>query len=202
MGVILADNESGVNYVNYTCGGLVSDELLEWIGSLRDTQPHINHCELLAVVVAFMTFPDILFDRDVLLFVDNLTALKCLVDGYSAYPELATLSNVSHLLLASLQCRCYSLHVPGLANPADIPSRVPFIEDPAGNFSLDPFLLAAGKTGAADVVTVRNLAACHRPMVAPTAGQLHDINSWSALLAPSDDQLARIRSFLGTPAEW
>ena len=68
MGVILADNESGVNYVNYTCGGLVSDELLEWIGSLRDTQPHINHCELLAVVVAFMTFPDILFDRDFLLF--------------------------------------------------------------------------------------------------------------------------------------
>ena len=116
-----------------------------------------------------MTFPDILFDRDVLLFVDNLTVLKCLVDGSSAYPELATLSNVSHLLLASLQCRCYSLQVPGLANPADIPSRVPFIEDPAGSFSLDPILLAAGKTGAADVDTVRKLAACHRHALAHIA---------------------------------
>ena len=47
VGVILADRESGLNYI---CGGLVSDELLSWISSLRDIQPHINHCELLAVV--------------------------------------------------------------------------------------------------------------------------------------------------------
>ena len=58
VGVILADRESGLNY---SCGGLVSDELLTWISSLRDIQPHINHCKLLAVVVALMTFPDILF---------------------------------------------------------------------------------------------------------------------------------------------
>ena len=199
VGVILADRESGLNYI---CGGLVSDELLTWISSLRDIQPHINHCELLAVVVALMTFPDILYDRDVLLFVDNMTALKCLVDGYSAYPELATLSNVSHILLASLRSRCYSLHVPGLANPADIPSRVPFIRNLDGNFSLDPSLLSAGKTGPSDVETVRKIAAHHRPMVSPTAAQLRDINMWSCLLQPSDDQLARVRLFLGTSGEW
>jgi len=68
--------------------------------------------------------------------------------------------------------RCYSLHVPGLARPAD------------------------------SVETVWKLATCHWHMVAPTAGQLHDISSWLALLAPSDEQLARICSFLGTPAEW
>jgi hypothetical protein len=87
--------------------------------------------------------------------------------------------------------RCYSLHVPGLARPADLPSRVPFIADPAGNL-----------TGAAGVETVWKLATCHWHMVAPTAGQLHDISSWLALLAPSDEQFARICSFLGTPAEW
>ena len=149
-----------------------------------------------------MTFPDILYDREVLLFVDNMTALKCLVDGYSAYPELATLSNVSHILLASLRSRCYSLHVPGLANPADIPSRVPFIRNLDGNFSLDPSLLSAGKTGPSDVETVRKIAAHHRPMVAPTAAQLRDISAWSCLLQPSDDQLARVRSFIGTSREW
>ena len=42
-------------------------------------------------------------------------------------PELAAMSNGLHLLLAGLLSRCYSLHVPGLANPTDIPSRVPFI---------------------------------------------------------------------------
>ena len=67
------------------------------------------------------------------------------------------MSNGLHLLLAGLLSRCYSLHVPGLSNPADIPSRVPFIAV-GGNRVLDPVKVRARKTGAADEVTEIDLA--------------------------------------------
>ena len=164
LGVILADTDSGINYI---CGGEVPPELLKWITSLRDAEPHVNHCELLAVLAAVMTFPDLLHDRDVLLFTDNLTVLKCLVHGYMRTPELAAMSNGLHLLLAGLLSRCYSLHVPGLSIPADIPSRVPSIAV-GGNWVLDPVKVRAGKTGAADEDTLHKIAAQHRHMVLPS----------------------------------
>jgi hypothetical protein len=53
---------------------------------------------------------------------------------------MAVLANALHLLTASIDMRAYFLHVPGKANPADIPSRVPFV--PHGDsFRLDPCLL-------------------------------------------------------------
>ncbi len=61
-----------------------------------------------------------------------------------------------------------SLHVPGKANPADIPSRVPFVCQ-AGSQVLDPARLSP-----ADARVVGTLSACHRPMVLPTATQLGD----------------------------
>ena len=58
------------------------------------------------------------------------------------------------------------------------------------------------KSGPTDVQTIRKIAAHHRPMVSPTAAQLQDISMWSCLLQPSEDQVARVRSFLGTSREW
>jgi hypothetical protein len=68
------------------------------------------------------------------------------------------MSNGLHLLLAGLLSRCYSLHVPGLSIPADIPSRVPSIAV-GGNWVLDPVKVRAGKTGAADEDTLHKIAA-------------------------------------------
>jgi len=83
-----------------------------------------------------MTFPDLLHDRHVLFWSDNCTALSTAVNGYTAYPDLAVMSNALHLLLAGLRTRTYFLHVPCKANVADIPSRVPFIQGADGIFKL------------------------------------------------------------------
>jgi hypothetical protein len=50
---------------------------------------------------------------------------------------MASLSNALHLLLAGLSATPRLLHVPGKANPADIPSRVPSVRQ-AGSYALDP----------------------------------------------------------------
>jgi len=103
LGVIVVDTLTDTRYI---CGGQVSPDLLTWITSQRsDLKTKINPCELLAVVAAVMTIPDILLKRDVVFWVDNTTALSACVDGYSNFPDLATLSNALHLLLAGLRTR-------------------------------------------------------------------------------------------------
>ena len=90
----------------YICSGQVPPDLLAWITSQRgDLKTTINQFELLAFVAAVMTFPDILLNQNVMFGVDNTTALSACVDGYSNFPDLATLSNALHLLLAGLRTR-------------------------------------------------------------------------------------------------
>jgi len=115
-----------------------------------------------------MTFPDLLYDRHVLFWSDNCTALSAAVNGYTAYPDLAAMSNPVHLLLAGLRTRTYFLHVPGKANVADIPSRVPFIQGADGLFKLHP----AGLCQAGDREAIHGIKAVHRPMLVPTLAQL------------------------------
>ena len=126
----------------------------------------INQCELLVVIAAVMTFGDIFRDRELLVWVDNVPALSAAVHGYSHAPEMASLSNALHLLFAGLSAAPRFLHVPGKANPAGIPSRVPFVRRD-GSHALDPDRL---RPAAARVVAA--LRACYRPMALPTAAQL------------------------------
>jgi hypothetical protein len=126
----------------------------------------VIQCELLAVISALMTFSDIFRDSELLVWVDNVPAMSETVHGYSHAPEMASLSNALHLLLADLSATPRFLHVPGKANPADISSRVPFVHQ-TGSHALDPDRLSPG-----DARVVDALCACYRPMVLPTAAQL------------------------------
>jgi hypothetical protein len=96
----------------------------------------------------------------------NVPTLSVAVHGYSHAPEMVSLSNALHLLLAGLSATPRFLHVPGKANLADIPSSVPFVcRD--GSHALDPDRLSP-----ADVRVVASICACYLPMVLPTAAQL------------------------------
>jgi hypothetical protein len=136
-------------------------------GQLRHSEnAKIIQCDLLAVIAAVMTFSDIFSDRELLVWVDNVPALSAAAHGYSHATEMASLSNALHLLLAGRSASPRFLHVPGTVNPADIPSRVPFVRQP-GSHVLDPERLCP-----VDARVVDALCACYRPMVLPTAAQL------------------------------
>jgi len=157
---------------SYMCGGEVPDDILVWMDSFGTRKKQkINQCELLAVIatVTVMTFGDIFCDSELLVWVDNVPALREAVHGYSHVPEMASLSNALHLLLAGLSATPRFLHVPGKANPADIPSRVPFVRRD-GSHALDPDRLSP-----ADARVVAALCAYYLSMVLPTAVQLGNL---------------------------
>ena len=104
---------------------------------------------------------------------DHVATLKAAVDGHCHAPEMAVLANALHLLMAGINMRAYFLHVPGKTNPADIPSRVPFVPHD-GSFRLDPRLLKEP----GDIKAVQGTAAAHHPMLVPSTAQLADLTSF------------------------
>ena len=80
--------------------------------------------------------------------------------------------------MAGIRARGYYMHVPGLANPADIPSRVPFVSGPKGPH-LDPTLLQKQK---GDVETMEGIhahsAPTYRALVVPSASELNNAQSF------------------------
>ena len=97
-----------------------------------------------------MTSGDIFRDRELLVWVANVPALSAAVHGYSHAPAMASLSHALHLL-----------HLPGKANPAYIPSRVPFLCR-NGSHVLDPDRLSP-----AHARVVAALRACYGQWSSP-----------------------------------
>ena len=135
VGIVIVDTHDNTRHIT---GGTIPTYLLSWIDRFAsNSQQRINQCELLSVVVAVLSFPELFQDRDVLLWIDSTAVLKTCIDGYSRAPEMEALGSGLHLLLADLQARVLYQHVPGKANPADIPSSSPFILE-AGAWKPDP----------------------------------------------------------------
>ena len=133
LGIFIYDTDSPTNPI-FISGSTVPANLMDWFRSYGDRKTQINGLEILAALAAILTFPELFENREVLFFLDNLTALKVTVNGFNRHLDLACLSNAIHLALAGLSSRVYFDWVPGAANPADLPSRADFLLD----YSSDP----------------------------------------------------------------
>jgi hypothetical protein len=166
LGVVIIDTEDGTRFF---AGALTSPEILAWLDP-RDQQ--INQLELLAALCAMLTFPELFEGRSVLFWMDNTSALSACIHGYTHSCDMAKISNMLHLALARLQSQCVFMHVPGEANPGDLPSRADFVTNEAGARVLNTAMLKTKDREAAEYL---NAHFAYRELVMPTVAQLSNL---------------------------
>ena len=88
-----------------------------------DKKTYIMQAELAVAVAVWYTLPDLLRDRHVLHFIDNVAALAAIVKGYARQADAAVLVNSLHEAILGLRSFVWSEWVPSAANPADWPTR-------------------------------------------------------------------------------
>ena len=105
--------------------------LAEW----GDSEHCIALIEQAALILGILKFKDLLRDRSVLWFEDNVAVLSGLVKGTSGHAQLDSGAACVHLLLAALGTRTWFEHVESDANLSDGASRL---------LTLDPWAKANG----------------------------------------------------------
>ena len=86
----------------------------------------IGQCEIAAAVAVYSSLPGLFRDRQVIHWIDNTSAISCLLHGYSGKPDSARLVNAFHLYVAGLRSNIHFEYVESKANVADLPSRSEF----------------------------------------------------------------------------
>jgi len=174
LGVVIVDLEKPDD-ARFMAGAQSSPELLQW---MPERKQQVNQLELLAALCACMTFADMLREREVVLYIDNTTALSSCIHGYSHAPDMGKMANALTLLLAQLQCLPQFLHVPGKSNPSDLPSRAPWTPGPDGRPQLDLALVrdkdAAQQLRDRACAEALNKSFNHRQLLMPTPSELED----------------------------
>ena len=92
----------------------------------RAKEQYIGQLELLAAVVAYTTFPDILEGQHVIHWIDNESAVYSLVKGYCGAADSARVVNIFHCAVSQLNVTPWMEYVWTEDNIADLPSRGDF----------------------------------------------------------------------------
>ena len=92
----------------------------------RAKEQYIGQLELLAAVMAYTTFPDLLSGQYVIHWIDNESAVYSLVKGYCGAADSARLVNVFHTTISRLGIFPWIEYVGTDDNIADLPSRGEF----------------------------------------------------------------------------
>ena len=132
----------------------------------------IGQCEILAAAAVYTSMPDLFKGREAIHWIDNTSAISCLLHGYSGKVDSALLVNAFHLFNAGLRVRIHFEYVESKANVADLPSRqeftylltvlaarrVPTFIHPAGTWRgpLKQFLLAGLDRDASEPIRPRS----------------------------------------------
>ena len=88
-----------------------------------DKKTYIAQAELITALAAYWSFPELLSGRAVMHFIDNMTALSALVNGYASKSDCAAMVNAFHERMLEMRCRVWAEWVPSEANIADWPTR-------------------------------------------------------------------------------
>lgn len=92
----------------------------------RAKEQYIGQLELLAAVVAYTTFPDLLAGQHVIHWIDNESAVYSLVKGYCGAADSARVVNIFHSAMCKLGVTPWLEYVGTEDNIADLPSRGEF----------------------------------------------------------------------------
>ena len=92
----------------------------------RAKEQYIGQLELLAAVVAYTTFPDLLAGQHVIHWIDNESAVYSLVKGYCGAADSARVVNIFHSVMSRLGITPWLEYVGTEDNIADLPSRGEF----------------------------------------------------------------------------
>ena len=95
LGIFIYDTDSPSNPI-FISGCTVPPELMDWFRSYADRKTQIDGLEILAALTTILTFPELFENREVLFFLDNLTALKVTVNGFNCHLDLACLSSFDY----------------------------------------------------------------------------------------------------------
>ena len=128
----------------------------------RNAKTVINQLELLAVILANLTFYEWLIDERVIYFEDNTCALSAMINGYASKEDMARLTNMYHLQNFFMNVDAWHDWVPSAANIADVPSR-PRYERGSHQDGWQPLW---------------DLRAEEVPMKLPTEGQWDSLQRW------------------------
>lgn len=118
LGVCISDPDTGERYY-------ASAECPERICA-RFAHPDniVNQPELLAMITAYLSFPEMVRRRRVMHHADNATAIAALINGYSTKVDLAHMSNMYNFVVALLGVdHAWVEYVETHSNLADIPSQ-------------------------------------------------------------------------------
>ena len=83
----------------------------------------IGQCEILAASMVYTSMPETFRGRSVIHWIDNTSAISCLLHGYSGKADSALLVNAFHLFNAGLRANIHFEYVESKANVSDLPSR-------------------------------------------------------------------------------
>jgi|EP00966_Prymnesium_polylepis_P169219 hypothetical protein len=110
----------------YYSGGVLPERFRTWLQGLRSKQTYITQYELFAALIAYLTFPDLLYGQLVHHFVDNQGAMHNLISAYTSKPDSMRIVNMLHVQVLSLACQPWFGFVYSEDNLSDLPSRGDF----------------------------------------------------------------------------